>query len=205
MRENACVGALSKVAQRSSTALASVALIVTGQAWSLVHVERAGSSTRASYVIAPEKVGRLEVGPGTTYRRALRYFESSGSLHPTATFSIWGCNLISRRTGLAFEFNSSSYIVRSRATPAGCTGLFGVSVSRPAWHTQNGLHVGASLQERRNLFPKASDEGLGKPPPGVSNWCAYWVLSAPTIPGPGLFAYVTRGHIAALGIGFLGH
>ena len=196
----------SKGARRGCTALAAAGLLVTGQVWEPAQTTgTAGASIQASFLITAETAGGLEVGPGTTYREALRYFKSTGSLRPTSTFSIWGCNLISPRTGLAFEFNSSLYLVRSRATPASCTGLFGVSASRPAWHTQNGLHVGASLQELRNLFPKASDEGLGKPPPGVSNWCAYWVLSALTIPGPGLFAYVTRGHIAALGIGFLGH
>jgi hypothetical protein len=179
--------------------------MVTGQAWGTVQTTRTRPSTQASFLITAETVGGLDARPGTTYREALRYFNSSGSARPTASFSVWGCNLISQRAGLAFEFNSTSYIVRARTTPATCTGLGRASVSRPAWHTKNGLHVGASLHELRNLFPKTSDEGLGKPPPGVPNWCAYWVLSAPTIPGPGLFAYVTHGHIAALGIEFLGH
>jgi hypothetical protein len=179
--------------------------MMVGQAWASVHRGRIAASTHDLFSITPETVGGLKVGPGTSYREALRYFNSSGSPRPTATFSIWGCKLISQRIGLAFEFDSTSYIVRTRATPATCTEFGRVSVSRAAWHTKNGLHVGASLHELRNLFPKASDEGLGKPPPGVPNWCAYWVLSAPTVPGPGLFAYTTHGHIAALGIEFLGH
>jgi hypothetical protein len=157
----------SKGARLCCTALAAAGLMVTGQAWGSVPTTRTGPSTQASFLITAETVGGLEVGPVTTYREALRYFNSSGSPRPTANFSVWGCNLISR-DGLAFEFDSiSSYLVRARATPATCTELGRASVNRPAWHTKNGLHVGASLHELRNLFPKASDEGLGKPPPGV--------------------------------------
>lgn len=170
-------------------------------------VRRATRPSDVSYVIGSNVVGGLSVGGTTSYQQVVRYFARVGLPPFASSFSIWGCTIRSQRSGLAFEFDSDivAYVIRHRATAATCTTFGRASVTSPRWHTANGLRVGASLPTMRSFYPHAFDNGLGKPPPGVRNWCAYWVLAAPQNPGPALFAYTTRGRIAALGIELIGH
>lgn len=182
----------------------AIVLAVACAANTRATVGRTTRPSNLSHVIGPNAVGGLPIGGTTSYRQVVRYFARAGLPTFAASFSVWGCTLRSP-SGLAFQFDSLAYIAHRRATAATCTTFGRASLTSSQWHTKNGLRVGASLQTMRNLYPHAFDNGLGKPPPGVANWCAYWALDAPRNPGPALFAYTTHGRIAALGIELIGH
>jgi hypothetical protein len=154
-----------------------------------------------AFVITPTSVAGVPVGASTTYRAVTHRF---GLSNLSVRLLPWECRLLFPNVGVGFEFQP---LLPTKPTRSAChTFDFGrASVYGRQWHTTRGLHVGASLVALREAYPHATDNGLGKPPSGVTNWCAYWVIEAPRVPGPALFAYVTHGHVAALGIEVLGH
>jgi len=167
----------------------------------------ATSGSAESRVIGPHGVAGLQLGLNLTYAKALTYFRRQGLDLPSATFSIWGCTLRWKSAGLALEWDGPGPPDWRRASPATCTRFVRATVTGPRWHTRNGLHVGATLAEMTALFPRAFDNGLGKPQTGVHNWCAYWALVSPPFPpgGLALMACTTHGRIASFFVEFVGH
>jgi hypothetical protein len=182
-------------------------VVAVGIAALLVPV--ATGSGRLNYVVSQRAVSDLVISPYLSYNGVLRHFEKLGLPRPTSSFSVWGCTLRWAKLGLAFEFDGPLIVVgkRTRATPSVCTTFGRASVTGPRWRTDTGLRVGTPVAELRSFYSNAFDGGLGKPPPGVRNWCAYWSLQPVTTPGggPALFACTTHGRVAALFVELVGH
>lgn len=162
---------------------------------------------RFNYTLTRLTVSDVQIGPYLTYPAMLQHFQQRGLNDPTARFSIFGCTLQWSRVGLGFEFNGQGAPNWPRATPSTCRTFFRVTATGQAWHTTNGLRVGMPVASLKRFYPHAFDGGLGKPPPGVRNWCAYWNLVGPTTAGGGLalMACTTGGRVAALFVQFVGH
>jgi len=172
-------------------------------------VSVAAGSGRIKYTVTERAVSDVTISPYLTYNGVLRHFEKLGLSHPISSFSVWGCTLRWPEAGLAFEFDGPLIAIgeRQRATPRVCIMFGRATVTGSGWQTDTGLRVGTSVAELRSFYPNAFDDGLGKPPAGVRNWCAYWSLEAPTTPGggPALMACTTHGRVAALFVEIVGH
>jgi hypothetical protein len=168
-------------------------------------VQVATGSGRMNHQVSEHAVSDVVIGPYLSYNAMLRHFEKLGLPRPTSSFSVWGCTLRWAKVGLAFEFDGPLIVAgkRTRATPAVCTTFGRASVTGSRWRTDTGLRVGTPVAKLRRFYPKAFDEGLGKPPAGVRNWCAYWSLK-PVTGGSALFACTTHGRVAALFIDLVG-
>ena len=182
--------------------LVALVLVSSGAAVPLAHsrFERASAD---HYAITASGVGGFAVR-GATYAKAVRYFAGSG-LRLTPSFGLNTCALTSKARGLQLIFVS---FAGSRGTHTTCTLFFAATVSDPAWHTRNGLRVSDPLVLLRHLFPAAADGAeLVGPQFGVPNWSAWWWLTRPPRNGGGTIvtAYVTHGHVAALGLDLVGH
>ena len=161
------------------------------------------------YTLSEQAVSDVVIGPYLSYNGVLRHFEKLGLARPTSSFSVWGCTLRWPKVGLAFQFDGPLIVIgnRTRATPAVCTTFSRATVTGSRWRTTTGLRVGTPVAELRSFYPNDFDQGLGNPPPGVRNSCAYWALQPVTTPGggPALFACTTHGRVAALFVELVGH
>jgi hypothetical protein len=159
-----------------------------------------------SYLIGAQSMNGLSISGNTSYRDAIKVF---GPLQPpnvSATFPPGWCHLRYRGLGLALDFFRLDS-ERLPGTPRTCEFLSGGTVTSGAWHTRNGLSVGASLRSMLRLFPRAWHTKLStggwSGPSGSSVW---WLDQSPGIGvQPVLEAYVKHARVVALGIAIVGH
>ena len=163
-----------------------------------------GQVNTASFLIGTQTVGGLEVADATMID-AFRFF-ARAHLSSTARFSPGECGLAAPAIRLKLEF--ARLDSNGIGTPSTCRFLFEAVVLDPRWHTANGLRVGASASELKQLFPKARRFGVVPhtamaAPHGANEW----LLSHGAVAGVPelLLAFVARSRVVALGTGRAGH
>jgi hypothetical protein len=163
------------------------------------------AASRVSFVIAANRIAGLRITPDTSYQQTLRYFARAGQ-HGSSSFPDGLCRLRFERIGLSMTFIT----LAEGATPANCKFSPMAVVTTPRWHTPNGLHVGATFQSLRRLFPRPYKTGKirGKHwsiPTGSTVWWLAYRVSSSHAARPVLAAYVRGGRVVALGIDIVGH
>jgi hypothetical protein len=164
------------------------------------------AASRVSFVIGTHSLAGLRITPDTSYRRMLRYFSRAGQ-PGSSSFPDGLCRLRFEKIGLS---TTSSTLIADRATPSNCTHFMMAVVTGSRWHTANGLHVGATFQSLRRLFPRPYKVAKipGKHwsiPTGSTEWWLGYHVSSSHAARPVLAAYVRDGRVAALGIDIVGH
>ena len=164
------------------------------------------AGSRVSFLIGAHSLAGLRITPDTSYRRTLRYFARAGQ-QGSSSFPEGLCRLRFAEIGLYATFRT---LAQGAGTPAKCTLLGDAEVTGSRWHTPNGLHVGATVESMRRIFPRAFNSGKipGKHwgiPTGSTRWELTGGSSSSHAARPILVAYVRGGHVAALGINIAGH
>ena len=198
-------GALGRA--RSVVGLLPVALsLISPACASHTTTPSSQAGSRVSFVIGAHSIAGLPIAPDTSYRRMLRYFTRVGQ--PSfLSFANGLCRLRFAKIGLSITFFT---LAAGGGTPAKCKFLGDAEVTGSRWHTANGLHVGASFQSLRRLFPRPHKVGKvpGKHwsiPTGSTEWWLGYRVSSSHAARSVLAAYVRDGRVAALGIDIVGH